>query len=68
MMAAKTVVNDDNFSEDVFACQKSLYEATKFDAANIGHYLKDERSQEKPKHFKANLNTTQVRKSLKLSW
>ena len=63
-MASKHVVNDVNFSEDIFACQKSLYEATKFDSENIGHYMKDERNQGKNKHFKASLNTTQVRKSL----
>merc|ERR1712080_453536 len=63
-MAAKYVANDDNFTPDVFGCAKSLYEATKFDAKNIGHDVKDDvvssRNQGKTKHFKAALNTTQA--------
>ena len=36
-MAAKYAQEKSYFTEDVFAADKSLYAATKFDNANVGH-------------------------------
>ena len=48
--------------EDVFACTKSLYAATKFDDANVGHDPDEDfmKNLGKMRHSKATLKTSQV--------
>ena len=60
-MAAK-YAEDDNHVTDVFACTKSLYAATKFDDANVGHDPDEDflKNLGKMRHSKATLKTSQV--------
>ena len=50
------------YAEDVFACAKSLYAATKFDDANVGHDPDEDfmKNLGKMRHSKATLKTSQV--------
>ena len=57
-MAAR-YAEDDNHVTDVFACTKSLYAATKFDDANVGHDPDEDflKNLGKMRHSKATLRT-----------
>ena len=61
-MAAKYAEDETNVIEDVFACTKSLYAATKFDDANVGHDPDEDfmKNLGKMRHSKATLQTSQV--------
>ena len=60
-MAAK-YAEDSYATEDVFACAKLLYAATKFDDANVGHDPDEDflKNLGKMRHSKATLKTSQV--------
>merc|ERR1711935_449613 len=59
-MAAK-YADQDSYATDVFACAKSLYAATKFDDANVGHDPDEDfmKNLGKMRHSKATLKTSQ---------
>ena len=61
-MAAKYAEEENNVIEDVFACATSLYAATKFDDANVGHDPDENfmKNLGKMRHSKATLKTSQV--------
>ena len=59
--AAKYAEDKNNVIKDVFACTKSLYAATKFDDANVGHDPDEDfmKNLGKMRHSKATLKTSQ---------